>query len=173
MMLNVKNHHLYSDKFKLSVIDLNQTELATEEDKVNKIDYWANLFKAKTWEEIKMLAKNNEYLQEAANCLYVANEEEIVRQMCRAREDAERHERTMKRNIALLEEKLKKEKEERKMNEEKLQAENSQRKANEEKLLAENSELKSALSDTQQRIKQLELMFVNLSKTTASSDDKH
>jgi len=45
--------------------------MATEEDKDYQIDYKARLFKAKTWEEIKMLAENSEYLQEdlAANKL--------------------------------------------------------------------------------------------------------
>ncbi|MBO5069616.1 MAG: Rpn family recombination-promoting nuclease/putative transposase [Roseburia sp.] len=101
-LLNVKNHHLYSRKFTLSVIDLTQTKLATEEDKVYEVDYWARIFKAKTWEELKMLAQNNEYLQEAADSIYKANSEEIVRQQCRAREDAERRERTLVRNYNLI-----------------------------------------------------------------------
>ena len=96
-MLNVKNHLLYSSKFTLSVVNLNQIEVATEEDKKHKIDYWAAIFKAGTWEEIKMLAKENEYLQEAAESLYVANADEIVRQQCIAREDAERRERTLEK----------------------------------------------------------------------------
>ena len=107
-MLNVKNHLLYSDKFTLSVVDLNHIELATEQDKAYGIDYWAALFKAKTWEELRMLAKNNEALQEAATNLYIANSDEIVRQQCRAREDAERRERTLERNNRLLKEKLEK-----------------------------------------------------------------
>ena len=46
-----------------------------------------------------MLAKENEYLQEAARSLYVANADEIVRQQCVAREDAERRERTLERLV--------------------------------------------------------------------------
>ena len=105
-MLNVKNHLLYSDKFKLSVVNLNKIELATDEDKAYHIDYWAALFKAKTWEELRMLAKENEYLQEAAESLYVANADEIVRQQCIAREDAERRERTLERDKRLLQDAL-------------------------------------------------------------------
>ena len=56
-LLNVKNYHVYSDKFVLSVVDLNHIELATEEDKAYGIDYWARMFKAKTWEDIKMLLR--------------------------------------------------------------------------------------------------------------------
>ena len=98
-MLNIKNHLVYSDKFRLSVVNLKCIELATEEDKAYKIDYWAAIFKAETWEEIRMLAKENEYLQEAASSLYVANADEIVRQQCIAREDAERRERTLERLV--------------------------------------------------------------------------
>ncbi len=106
MMMNVKNNNIYSDKFILRVVDLTKVELATEEDKVHKIDYWAKLFKAKTWEDLKMLARENEYLEEAAKSLYIANADEIVRKQCRAREDAERRERTLERDKRLLQEQL-------------------------------------------------------------------
>lgn len=101
-MLNVKNHHLYSDKLTLSVINLKEITLATEEDKTYNIDYWARLFKANTWEDLKMLAKNNEYLKEAANSIYQANADDMILERCRAREEAERRERTMQRDIRLL-----------------------------------------------------------------------
>lgn len=103
-LLNVKNHLRYSSKFMLSMVNLKCIALATEEDKAYGIDYWAAIFKAKTWEELKMLAKDNEYLQEAAESLYVANADEIVRQQCIAREDAERRERTLERDNRLLKE---------------------------------------------------------------------
>ena len=105
-MLNVKNHLVYSDKFRLSVVNLNCIDLATEEDKEYQIDYWAALFKAKTWEELRMLVKDNEYLQEAAESLYVLNADEIARQHCIAREDAERRERILERNVRVAQEAL-------------------------------------------------------------------
>ena len=49
-MMNVKKHYIYNDNFTLNVLDLSQIELATDEDKAYKMDYWAKLFKAKTWE---------------------------------------------------------------------------------------------------------------------------
>ena len=98
-MINIRNHsQVYSDKFTLSVVDLTQIDNATDEDKSSKIDYWARLFKAKTWEELQMLAQNDEYLQEAATSIRIANEVEIVREQCRAREDALRRERTLERD---------------------------------------------------------------------------
>ena len=53
-----------------------------------------------------MLAENNEYMEEIAEALYVANADEIVRQQCRAREDAERRERTLERDNKKLKEEL-------------------------------------------------------------------
>ncbi len=47
---NVKTGQIYSDNVTLCVVDLNKTELATDEDKKYGIDKWAKLFKAKTWE---------------------------------------------------------------------------------------------------------------------------
>ena len=61
-MTFVNSAQVYSDKFTLSVVDLTQIDNATEEDKSSKIDYWARLFKAKTCEELQMLAQNDEYL---------------------------------------------------------------------------------------------------------------
>ena len=140
-MLNIKTHAVYSSKFTLSVVQLNKTEYATEEDKAYGIDYWAEIFKAKTWEELKMLAENNEYMEEIAEALYVANADEIVRQQCRAREDAERRERTLERDNKKLKEELAGAKE-------KLEDYERKQKLT-EKLLAQNrfEELKMAQSD--------------------------
>ena len=93
-LMNVKNHNVYSDKFILRVVDLTKIELATGEDKQYQIDYWASLFKAKTWEELKMIAENNEFMQEATETLYALNADELIRQQCLAREDYYRTQNT-------------------------------------------------------------------------------
>lgn len=85
--LNVKTHFTYSDKLRLSVLDLTRIDLATEEDQKFQIDYWASLFKATTWEELCMLAKNNQYIQEASETVYELTQEEKIRLQCEARED--------------------------------------------------------------------------------------
>lgn len=99
MFTNVKNHSIYSDKLRLSVVELNQIELATEEDKLYQIDYWAKLFKATTWEEFKMLAEKNEYLNEAVETIYRLSAEEQIREQCRAREEYFRIERTVQHQM--------------------------------------------------------------------------
>ena len=86
-LMDEKNYHIYSDKFALNVLNLKQIELATDEDRKWKLDHWARLFKATTWEEIRMIATDNEYLQEASNVLYDLNADFNVRERCRNREE--------------------------------------------------------------------------------------
>ncbi len=86
-LMNVKNHMIYSDKFRLSVLDLNQIHMATAEDQQHLIDQWAKLFKATTWEEIKMLATKNEYFREASQTLFQLSAEENIRLQCEAQEE--------------------------------------------------------------------------------------
>jgi predicted transposase/invertase (TIGR01784 family) len=99
MLLNVKTHYVYSDKFILKVVNLTQIDLATEEDRFYRIDHWARLFKAKTWEELKMAAKNDQYLQEACEALYSMNADNTIRAQCRARADYEFWERCTNQKI--------------------------------------------------------------------------
>lgn len=90
---------LYSDKLRLSVVDLTKIDLATEEDKLYHIDCWASLFKATTWEEIKMLAQKDEYIQDASNTIYQLSQEEMIRLQCQAREDYYRRQRSVERRM--------------------------------------------------------------------------
>lgn len=98
-LLNTKTQELYSDKFALRVVDLTQINLATEEDKLYRIDYWARLFTAKTWEDLKMIAENNTILSEATQTLYKLNADELLREQCRAREEYEIHEKYTQEKI--------------------------------------------------------------------------
>ena len=106
-LMNVKSHKVFNDKFILNVLSLKQIELATEEDKTWKIDKWAQLFSARTWRDIKMLAKNNEIFMSASETLYQFNADELIREQCQARMDYERHERWVKQKLAEQEQALK------------------------------------------------------------------
>lgn len=99
-LLNVKDYTLYSDKLRLSVLDLTHIELATEQDKALQLDCWARLFKATTWEEINMLAQENEAIREAAETVYQLTREERIRMECEAREDYYRTQRDLQNFIA-------------------------------------------------------------------------
>ena len=100
--MKIKNHHIYSSKFILNVLDLTQIDLATDEDKAYRIDYWTRLFKARTWEELKMIAEKDENLCEASESLYILNADDITRQKCRARQDELRWKEKATRKIDTL-----------------------------------------------------------------------
>ena len=104
-LLNEKTHAAYSDKFILRVVNLKQIDSATDEDRANRIDYWARLFTATTWEEIKMLAQNNDFIASASQSLYESNADEITREKCRARENYMCLERKLAEQEAALSEK--------------------------------------------------------------------
>ena len=72
-ILNLKNHEKYSDLLAIKMLYLNNIGLATEDDIKEKRVYWAKMFKATTWEEIKELARSGEAFMEAAKELYNAN----------------------------------------------------------------------------------------------------
>lgn len=103
-MANVSNPatpYIYSDKLRISVVNLTQIENATESDKATGVNLWARIFNATTWEEIEMLAQDNESLQEAVSGVRQLTEDEKIRQQCQAREDFAYWERI--RNHRLME----------------------------------------------------------------------
>lgn len=104
MLLNVKSHRIYNDKFCLNVLSLNRIENATDEDKKWDIDTWTKLFKATTWEGLKMIAEKNDVYSEMADSMYYQNSDETIRDMCEARREAEFHEKYVQQRLKELEE---------------------------------------------------------------------
>ena len=100
LLMDVVQHRIYSSKFAVNVLDLSHIELATQEDKNWDLDFWARLFKAKTWEEMKMIAKDNEYFTEASNTLCDLYADFNVRERCRDREDYELEQKYLHDTIA-------------------------------------------------------------------------
>ena len=107
MLLNVKNHCIFTRKFSLIVVELNNTELATDEDRKYGIDKWARLFNSKNWEDLKMSAGEDKAMQEALKELYKYNAEEQIREQCEARERYYFRKQYMENKIDTLTEELK------------------------------------------------------------------
>jgi len=107
-LANDKTGRIYSDKISLHVLQLNKVSYATEEDKAYHIDYWAKLFNATTWEDLKMLAKEHDSLQSTVETIYRISADEDTLLEIRAREDELRLQRTieneMKRRAEIMEE---------------------------------------------------------------------
>ncbi len=107
-LMNVKSHRIYNSKFQLNVLSLRQIENATEEDKAWGIDKWARLFKARRWEEIKMIGVTDEEILEVSRIMQKMNANETVRWECERREDAIRHERLLNNTISKQAEEIQK-----------------------------------------------------------------
>lgn len=89
-MKNIINNNIYSDKLLLNVLDLNQIHLATEDDISSGLQYWARLFKAKTWEELQMLASEYKVFEDITDTMHQALADKKTRMGCEARERYER-----------------------------------------------------------------------------------
>lgn len=175
-LLNVKNHNIYSDNLTLSVIDLSQIELATDEDKEYHIEYWAKLFKATTWEEIRMLAAKDEYINEASNTIFRLSAEDQICKRCRDREeyylDMRAHERELDNRKKIIEENNKIIAESNKViaKDKKIIAENKKIIAENEKVIAENEKV---IAENEKVIAENEKVFAENEKVIAEKDNEN
>lgn len=85
-LMNVKNHEIYSDKFILRVLNLKTLEDNSIEKEPADLYYWAKLFKATTWEELKMLASKNPDFEDTIVTMQELSADEKVKLQCMARE---------------------------------------------------------------------------------------
>jgi predicted transposase/invertase (TIGR01784 family) len=97
-ILNIRNHHVYSSKLRLSVLDLTHIDMATDEDKTYKIDYWARLFKSSTWEDLNMLAQSDVIIKDAAETVYEISQDKLIREQMEAREANIRSEKSLRKH---------------------------------------------------------------------------
>ncbi len=85
--VNLKNiSQVYSDKMLIMNVNLRAIASATEEDERFGIDDWAKVFKAETWEDIRMLAEKNKEIEQAASSIWQLTEDEKIREQIRRRE---------------------------------------------------------------------------------------
>ncbi len=73
LFTNQRNPKIYTDQFGINMLQLNHTDLATQADIDNNLLYWANLFKATTWEDFKALAKDNPAIEEVGTMIFELN----------------------------------------------------------------------------------------------------
>ena len=68
---NLDTAHKYSDKMSIRVLQLNQLGNREDEKKWPELYRWAQLFKAQTWEEMRMLAEKDDAIKE---CVFTYKE---------------------------------------------------------------------------------------------------
>ena len=85
-LYDLKTGHKYSDKFGIYMLQLNQLGNPEDEEQMPEIYYWAQLFKATTWEEIRMLAEKNETIKKSIVTLKELTADEQAKMQMEARE---------------------------------------------------------------------------------------
>ncbi len=96
-MKNIDNYKEYTDKFSISLLDLKNIDNATETDKIAKLDLWAKMFNAHTWEELKEVAAQSPMIDKAVGYMYTMTKDEEIRMQMEAREEYYKNERTNQR----------------------------------------------------------------------------
>ena len=150
-MCNPLTKKIYSDKLRIAVLNLTQIDSATDEDKRYRIDTWARLFKARTWEEIRMLATEDKAIEKAAGSIYALSADEAIMWECEARADYARRKHDaqvlrerLERDVERAEQRLAKVEQERaKAEQDKVKAEQDKVKAEQDKAKAEQDKAKA------------------------------
>lgn len=99
-LINERFGYIFNSNFELNVVSLNQIDLATDEDKAWGTDTWAKLFKATTWEDMKMIAENDLAKLTAINTLKLCNSDFRAKEAARKYEDRVRHQKYLEKQLA-------------------------------------------------------------------------
>ena len=116
------------------MVNLNQIDKATEEDRKYGIDHWAHLFKATTWEAIKQMAQENEYISSAAETMLESSQDRSMRIFMEGVEEANRIRRGQEIRLERAETALREAKEELQAKDDELQENAKELKSLTEKL---------------------------------------
>ena len=158
MMINTRDINIvYSDKFKISNVDLTNIDMATDEDIYFGRKQWAQLFMAQTWEELIMLAEKDKAIDRAVSSAWQLTEDQRIYEQIRRREE---NERLWDYTMAELErakketEDLKKESEDLKKESEDLRKESEEAKRESESLKQQLEEKDAIIAELTKRLSQ-------------------
>ncbi|MCM1181099.1 MAG: Rpn family recombination-promoting nuclease/putative transposase [Clostridium sp.] len=86
---NPEYYNRYSDDLGIFVLNLRQidNEKVIKKEGQSELYQWAKLFRAESWEELSMLAKKNEAIDECVYTMAQLSEDEKIRMQCEARKD--------------------------------------------------------------------------------------
>ena len=144
-------------------MNLTRIDLATEENKEYRVDYWARLFKAESWEEVKMLAENRPEMEKAASSIWQLSEEDKIKEQIRRRTANEHLYQRRMEKLRRLEEEVKEKDEELKAQSEELRTQNEELRATQAELKTIREESKKEKDEMEKRIKELEAMLADYS----------
>lgn len=156
--MNVKTSKEYTDKFQLYILCLPKANILDDEDRFYHTDTWAKFFSAKTWEDLKMLIKEDKGIEAAVETAEKLLSDDRIREQVLAREDYYRRVRTEQRLKQMLEDDNKKLQDANTQ----LQDENTQLQDANTQLQDENTQLQDANTQLQDEIAQLQQRLAEL-----------
>ena len=161
------------------MLQLNQLGNPKDQRDIPEIYYWAQLFKAQTWEEIQMLAEKNEYIKQSIVTLQELTADEKAKMQMEAREryrrdlatsvelgkqqSAEVIQRLQEKNKQLEEKSEKDEKEKKQLQEESKQIK-EESKQKDERIRKVQEEKDAMQSEMEERIRSLEAQLAQANK---------
>ncbi|MBR5969670.1 MAG: PD-(D/E)XK nuclease family transposase [Lachnospiraceae bacterium] len=157
LMMNVKNHNVYTPNFMLNVLSLRHIDKATEEDHKSQLVYWAKMFRAKTWEDLKLLAGQSGVFEEVYSKMAKVNADARQHYLMEAHEkylhdlagaqvglkESRRELRKAKREIKEYKQEIEEHKQELEANKQELEASKKEIEANKQELEANKQELEA------------------------------
>ena len=160
-LYDLQTGHKYSDKFGIYMLQLNQLGNPEDEEQMPEIYYWARLFKATTWEEIRMLAEKNESIKKSIVTLKELTADEQAKMQMEARE-------RYRRDMVAAQDFVREEKEEeiKELKDNLLQSQEEIAKLQEEsaKFQEENAKFQEENMEMSQRIRYLEEQLAKANK---------
>ena len=137
-ILNTKTYSEYSSKFSIIVLSLKNIENASDSDKegANSIYHWGKIFRARSWEELKMLAKDNDRMESFVGTIKQLTAEEEVAEACERR-------RRYLNDIATYEDEIKSKELELKAKYQELEARDQELATKDQELEAKDQELEA------------------------------
>ena len=82
---------VYTDKFRITNINLTAIDLAEEKYKKSGLVRWCRLFKAESWEELKMIAIEDSTMEQSISSIWQLAKEANVREQMLRREENEKY----------------------------------------------------------------------------------
>lgn len=159
---NVKDGYLYSDKINVGVVELNHIDLATEEDKKYGIDNWVRLFKAKTWEDLKMLAQENTYIKSAAQTMFAGNISDEILELCRRRDEELEGEALRRRLVVEQAAKIEEQEAKLKVQSTQLESQAAQLESQEERIKSQTSQIDMLKEQSREKDERIEKQGVEI-----------
>ena len=168
-LLNIRTGTGYTGKFGIRVVSLNHLEDADEIDKktANGLYYWAKLFKARTWEELRSIAEENPSMESYIGTVRKLTAEEKVLQACEARRRYNTEMATYNGLLANVQQKLEKKEEELAVKEEALGIAEERLDSTEKKLDSTEKKLDSAQKELDSKNQQIDDLLQEIARLQA------